>query len=462
MALTVYLVILGIACAVALRDWRQGWLALLVCVVIQDPVRKLTPNSPVAISFSIVAIYAAMLVSARRELRVNLQEFSRRFGAVSAAGALFLLLLCMATLRGLQTFGLEGWKLPMLSLFTYLAPIPAIILGYTYLSDEETLYKLFRVYALITSVAMIGTLLEYLRVKSPVLGLVSMPWDQFRHLPGIQIRMLSGLYRAPDVMGWHAAMLTSIAIAMTARHGFGRRGWPWIAAATWGFFICMISGRRKAVYFAAAFGVAFLWRYFRRLRPAQIVAVMLTGLLLLGVVQRLAEDENTSVYTRGARTTGEELFERLEGGMIGTFQQSGFLGLGLGAATQGTRHLVPAGTKLGWQEGGLAKFAVELGLPGLVAVILLAIAAMRNLLALTRIRDVPGSTQFARVTLFALAMANGVTFLASAQAYTDAALALITAFLGGCLFATATLDERLAEHVPREQQPQAAPVMVGG
>jgi hypothetical protein len=38
--------------------------------------------------------------------------------------------------------------------------------------------------------------------------------------------------------------------------------------------------------------------------------------------------------------------------------------------------------------------------------------------------------------------------MASAQAYTDAVLALSTGFFVGCLFATATLDERLASVTP--------------
>ncbi len=455
MPLAVYLCILAASCLLALRDWRMGWLALLFCGALQDPVRKLTPNAPVVISFSVIAIYAVILFSARRSLIAHLQEFGRRFPNVHTAAVTFLIVLGLAAVNGLVTFGMGQWKVPMLSLFTYIAPLPAVILGYTWLEREELLYRFFRVYAALTSIALVGTLLEYLRYQSPVLGLVAAPGDYIRHLPGLQIRMLSGFYRAPDVMGWHASTLTAIAIAMAVRHGFGRKAWPWIAVATWGFFNCMISGRRKAIYYVAAFGLAFLWRYFRRMRISQLVALAAVALVLAGIIQRLASDERTNVYARGAATTQGELVQRLEGGMIGTFRQSGLLGSGLGTATQGTRHLVSSDRKLGWQEGGLAKFAAELGLPGIVTVLLLGIALMRTLLLLTRIGDVPGSSQFARVTLFALLVANAVTFMASAQAYTDATLALTTAFLIGCLFATAALDERLAATAP---EPQRAPL----
>ena len=42
MALALYLAFLGAACAYALVDWRRGWMLVMVCGVIQDPVRKLT------------------------------------------------------------------------------------------------------------------------------------------------------------------------------------------------------------------------------------------------------------------------------------------------------------------------------------------------------------------------------------------------------------------------------------
>jgi hypothetical protein len=47
-------------------------------------------------------------------------------------------------------------------------------------------------------------------------------------------------------------------------------------------------------------------------------------------------------------------------------------------------------------------------------------------------------------------MANIAGFIASAQAYTDAVLALTAGFLMGALFASAALDERLpaAERAP--------------
>ena len=218
----------------------------------------------------------------------------------------------------------------------------------------------------------------------------------------------------------------------------------------------MVSGRRKAVYYVASFVLVFLWRYLPRFRGSQFVAIAVTFVLMAGVVNHLASNEQSNVYARGAATNANEVVKRLEGGVRETVRQSGILGAGLGMATQGAHHL--AGERsLGWQEGGLAKLAVELGVPGLVAVIVLLFNIIRLLLKLTTIPDVPGSSQFARAVLFALLAANVVNFMASAQSYTDAMLGLYTSFFAGCVFATAVLDERLQASKPAASRTALAP-----
>ncbi len=456
MALALYLAFLGSACAFALTDWRRGWLLVILCGAMQDPVRKLTPGAPVVISFVVVALYAAILFGARNELMRDLAEFSRRFGNLYTSIVVFLFLLVVAALNGLMTYGFDKWKVPLLSGFTYCVPLVAALLGYTWLQREEWMYKFFTLYAAVTSVALIGTVLEYLRVPWRVLGMVAFEGDFIRHLPGIQIRLLSGVYRGPDVMAWHAAMLTCIAIAMALRFGFGRSALIWGGVASWGFLNCMIAGRRKAIYTVAVFALMFVWRYARRLRTGQVFALLGTLVLLGGLVHEIASNERTSVYAAGAVTTRQELTQRLEGGVGETFRQFGLMGAGLGTATQGVYHLL-GNEHLGWQEGGLGKLAVEVGLPGILALAVIGWVVLRLLLRLTGIADVPGSSQFIRVTLFSLVIANIASFMASAQAYTDAVLGLTTGFFVGCLFATAALDERLVATTTTPAATETAP-----
>ncbi len=448
MALALYFAFLGAACIVALNDWRRGWMLVAVCGVLQDPARKLTSGSPVAVSFAVVGLYALILFAARNEIMEHLRDFARRFGSLHTATFVFLLLLGVSALNGLFTYGFDKWKVPLLSFITYAVPLVAILLGYTWLQREEMMYGFFRWYAALTSVALAGTLMEYLRVESRLLGMVGFEGDYIRHLPGIQIRLLSGFYRSPDIMAWHAATLTAIAVAMALRYGLDRRALIWSGLAGWGFFNCMIAGRRKAIYSVAVFAAVFLWRYFRRVKASQVFAMLGVAVILGGIVREIASTEKTSVYARGAVASQQEIATRLEGGFIETFRQFGLMGAGLGTATQGVRHLLGTNENVGWQEGGLGKLAIEVGLPGILAIAVIALILARMLLTLTRLPDVEGSSQFLRVTMFALAAANAANFMASAQAYTDAVLALMTGFFVGCLFATATLDERLAKPVP--------------
>lgn len=448
-----FLAFVALACMVALTDWRRGWLLAVLVGVLQDPARKLVPGVPVYLTFAIVAVYVTMLFSMQGQLQTMARDFTRRFSNVWIAFSLLFLFLVLAAVNGLMTFGVEFWTVPLLSLFTYLAPLPAILVGYVYVDREERLYDFFTYFAIITSVALIGCPLEYYRLNWPVLGMVKQVGDYIRYLPGIQIRMISGFYRAPDIMAWHASTLTAISLAMIVRREIDKRAWPWMIAAGWGFYNCMISGRRKGIYFVAVFVAAFIWRYFRRLKATQMVALGMAAIVVLFVVHRLSSDEESNVYTRGAYTTQEEVAHRLEGGLLDTIEQAGIMGAGLGIATQGVQHLLGPDRNIGWQEGGLGKLAIELGVPGLLAAFFLAFRVLRTMLRITSIPDHPATSQVGRAALFGLVVANIGNFMASAQAYTDPVLAILTCFFVGALFATVTLDERM----PAAAAPDATP-----
>jgi hypothetical protein len=291
--------------------------------------------------------------------------------------------------------------------------------------------------------------------------MVKQTGDYIRYLPGIEVRMLSGFYRGPYIMGWHAAMLTCLAIAMVVRAGIRRSAFWWALAASWGCFNAIISGRRKAIYFVAVFAAIFLWRYFRQLKTQHVVGFVVASIAIAFVVQQISSHQESSVYTRAALTTQQEMAERLEGGLFGTVQQFGYLGAGLGVATQGVYHLTEGSPNavLGWQEGGLGKLAVELGVPGLLAMALLLWRLFVTTNRIARFPDLPGSSQVARVTLFAILIANIANFMVSAQAYSDPVLTLLTAFFAGALFATSKLDEQHPAP-PAEPEPKRPPLAV--
>jgi hypothetical protein len=439
-----FLAFVAFAATLSLTDWRRGWLFAVVIGVLQDPVRKLVAGAPVYLTFSIVGVYVAILFSTQQRMQRALRDFSRRFASLWGAFGIVLLFLVLAAINGLMTYGIALWKAPLLSLFIYVAPLPAILLGYMYLDSEEKLFAFFRFYAIITSIALIGTPLEYYRVDFPALGMVQQVGDYIRFLPGMEVRMLSGFYRAPDIMGWHAATLTAISVAMMVRSEMRKRSWPWMLAAAWGFYNCMICGRRKAIYYVAAFAVVFIWRYFKRLRAAEFAAFVMAGVVSILVIHHLKADEQSKIYAAAAVASSSELTGRLEGGVMETIRQFGILGAGLGSATQGVQHVLGPEQSLSWQEGGLGKLAIELGLPGLLAVALFAFTAVRMMIRISGLPDHPSTSQIGRAALFGIVIANMVNFMASAQTYSDPVLTILACFFTGCLFATITLDERTA------------------
>lgn len=441
----VFASVLLLAVAVALVDWRRGWLCALIVGVLQDPARKLTPGTPVVMTFSVLVVYAVVLFAAQRDLQNSFRDMTRRFGQIYMASALVMVFLVLAALNGVATYGLEFWKVPALSFFIYLMPIPAILFGYAYADSEKRLIGMFYVYAIVTSIALIGTPLEYLRVNWTALGMVALPEGFIRFMPGLEIRILSGFYRAPDIMGWHAAMLASIGIIFAIRSRSMKVTALWSAVAGWGFLNCVISGRRKAVYMVAVFAAAFVWRYLRRLTMPQLFAFGLLALVAMGVVHKISQNEEASVYTAGTAISSDEVFTRLEGGFMETVRQFGIMGAGLGTATQGVRHLLGHDENIGWQEGGLGKLTIELGVPGVLAAFLLAVVLMHALMKISAFPDEPASSQLLRAGLFALVMANFVNFLVSAQAYSDAVLTLMSAMLLGSLLGTSTMQIRADE-----------------
>jgi len=436
--------LVALAAAVSLVDWRRGWLLAIIVGVLQDPARKLTPGSPVVMTFSILAVYAVILLAARGPILAGMRDISKRYPHLSLAGIVVLLFLFVAAINGLATFGIENWRVPLLSFIIYLAPVPAVVFGYAFVDREERLLTMLRVYTVLTCVALIGTPLEYMKVQSRALGMVSLPQGFIRYMPGLEIRILSGFYRAPDIMGWHAAMLTIIGISMALRRGTFKSALPWMFVTAWGFTNCILSGRRKAVYMVAVFAAAFVWRYIRRMNITQIVSFVALGLTIAFVVHRISSNEESSVYAQGTVVTSDEIFERLEGGVSVTLEQFGFMGAGLGTSTQGTYHVLKSGSEslLGWQEGGLGKLTVELGIPGLIAVGLFGLLVFRIMMIITRFPDEVDSTQIVRVSLFGMVIANIVNFLVSAQAYSDPVLTLMSAFIVGALLASPALEGR--------------------
>ncbi|MBW3670213.1 MAG: hypothetical protein KY432_00925 [Acidobacteria bacterium] len=438
MLLLIFLASLGLGAFATLADWRRGIYLLILIGILQDPVRKLTPGNPTWLIMTVVVIYFAMIVGAPDELSAGAREAGHRFPRLRDLTKIGILILIMAGMNGLITFGIASWGAPALSFFIYLIPVPAILLAYRWGNEQKDFLNLFSFYVVVTSVALIGVPLEHQRFSSSILGTVGMQEDWIRHMYGYQIRLLAGTFRGPDIMAWHAAMTCMLAITVAIWRGFPK-GWLWLGFAGWGFMACLMSGRRKMIYMIVVFAILFLLRNLKRVSLGQVITMVLAAGAIWFVVDQLSEDRQRSIYTETAGTTREEVFQRLEGGTVSTLQRDGLLGRGLGAATQGARRFMASDAPAGWQEGGAAKIAVELGLPGLLYLLWLAVVLAQTATRAAKMKLMSEESHVLTGALVAILAANAVSFLISHQPFSDGYIVLMNAFILGFLLSVPRL-----------------------
>jgi hypothetical protein len=117
------------------------------------------------------------------------------------------------------------------------------------------------------------------------------------------------------------------------------------------------------------------------------------------------------------------------GTVIETYRQSGFFGLGLGMATQGTQHIAVDRPNV-WQEGGMDKAMAELGVPGFAALLfLVAVYAVSAVRATRQSVGTPEYPLYAGLSaMLAASVAGGIV---SAQIIGDPFVAAFISFLAG-------------------------------
>jgi hypothetical protein len=109
------------------------------------------------------------------------------------------------------------------------------------------------------------------------------------------------------------------------------------------------------------------------------------------------------------------------GNIVTTVRLNGFFGRGAGMGAQGSQYFGGGVGVVGWSaEGGLARIAAELGVPGLLIVFWIGFALARRLLRVARVlakAEPRFSIRF--YGLLALIPANAVVFLTAHQVFGD-------------------------------------------
>ncbi len=445
----------AVSCLVASVRWRAGLVLLFAVGSVQDGVRKCVLEAPAVIVLATVPIWMGVLVGLirARELRLGPVWWDSRL--VQCAGLAFAILLLRSAAHT-SAYSPGAWQLPLLGCFPFLSVFLGIAVGQSYprtaadpsRSDTDLRYIL-GAYCVVVSIVLIGVPFERAMAEHPwpSLGSQVLRYTWFRVRDDGGIHLLSGFYRSPDIMGWHATMLCMLAacLMLTAR-GWRRGSWGLVAA--WGLVGSMFCGRRKMFFMIPLFAMVLLVLLHAKTRSWRLVLKVCGGLFALAIA-------GTFIYVALGSSSGVGAYYFESGreslGRIWShgFQEvaysargGGWLGQGLGLASLGAHHLdIPNRPRM-WQESGLGRVVVELGLLGLASFLAL-IAAVATSVLRSLLRSSLDDRRFLLVTgLYGVCAANLASFVMSHQVFGDP---FISTMLGVVI---GTLIFGAREHAP--------------
>lgn len=425
MLLNIFLLFTGIATLISIKDWRRGIYLMILIGTIKDPIRKMIPGAPAYLALAAAPIWGGILVGAFVENSGLWQDFRISYKRLSTAILIFIVSLFPAAVKS-ATYGTGSWEVTLVGFASYSSVIFGILIGYIYPKYSKDLKKVMMFFCIITAVMLIGTPLEYLGIAKgwKALGTSAMKaeWLQYS-VYGTIVRMIAGFYRSPDVMGWHAIMLSMLSIIL-ALQSSGHQRYFWVAMAGWGLMGGILCGRRKMIFMLPIFISVLCWLYWslpKRLKFSTLIAVILissgTGYL---IYKKMGPDPAIEkYYFQDPRIVFGRVEQHGFEALIGTYRQSGIFGEGLGTATQGIQHLKVAKPRT-WQEGGLGRVLVELGVPGFLCFLFLSLTFASAIWRIISHSFNPYSSDFVlRAGLIALIAANAVSFVVSHQIFGD-------------------------------------------
>lgn len=436
--------VVAMASFYAITNWRAGVFLWLMIAILQDPIRKITPGTPVYLTVSFAPIYLATFLGMLQAGK-SLREMPAKYRDLNLSyRALMLCVFCSLVLVLLG--GKQSYLRSLLGAMTYVGGVPAVLVGYFLLKDRpQILDHLFIAFAIMTSLMLIGVPLENsgYRFEMPLLGTIAMKGPNRRWYNNTEwVDMISGFYRSPEIMGWHAMMLVLVCIFLLLR----RPQWSvlWVLLGVWGAYGVFLSGRRKMLLMLLVFlvvlplvsGLKSRRRIFAILVPAILIAIP--------SVVWVVDESYLLAFSTGLDVAGSKVAEKGMQGPLWLIGIVGPFGYGVGTVTQGAQHFGEA-IEVPQMEGGFEKIMVELGLLGALSAILFAFAVSWTAIKIVRhsIRFYPSDlvTPFC----FAMVVANLSAFLIAFQFLGDPFIATFVGLLYGGLLATGS---RQAQGIP--------------
>lgn len=420
-----------------------GMLIVVAAGFLQDPLRKLVPGEPVALVLVSLGLYGAVVAGLAAAGAFRQVIASRFGGSFQGPVALFLVLVALQSLHLFVRTG--SVVLPALGFVSYAAPIVAGAVGFILGLRRDRLLRFLRVYSWWGLGAAATVLVSRYFPDAAIFRSVGKGLTVYGE--DLQVRLSSGILRTPEVAAWHAATTGCVLLILLSLGKLERRRRNSLLLGAAGLVIVVLAviwtGRRKALVEIVLFAIVFavlsmgLKGGNRRLLAVLVLGgALLSYQLIEGRWAAGTSREAAYLIQRGGTTTSEGT-TRLGGALssvTSALRSYGILGVGAGAAAQGSQHFAGAGSVRWEAEFGIGRIVAELGLAGLVLVTWLVTAlagALRRRLR-SVMREDPETSRLA-LGLVALLAANAAVFITAAQVFGDPFVYLTLGTLAGSL-----------------------------
>ncbi|MEK6285236.1 MAG: hypothetical protein AABO57_05805 [Acidobacteriota bacterium] len=446
--------ILVIVLALCVANWRAGVSICLLVGFLQDPLRKLMPGEPVYFTALVGAPLLATLIGAHlRNVRISFRPVHSWSSVLRTPLNLFILLVGIQSVAAVIKTG--NPTIGAIGALSYLAPLPAILLGYQFSRSERDIVKLIKFYLVAGIVMLSGIYLSYVGYDWTALKAVGEGLFIYSVEKG-RLDLYSGFLRSPEIAAWHAATCVCLLIILSLSIRRNRI-LKWSSGGLVVFLMgaLLLTGRRKfiveIVVFASIYALLLIW--FRRsaFKSALVSssALLLAAGLVMGSVSYMyiasdvATTEFLPYYERGA-SVRTDVSKRVSVMTLDSFQyviaQNGILGSGAGTGSQGAQHFGGGANIVGGAaEGGLAKVLAELGIPGLILLLWLVISLARYMwsiiLYITFVREVDPALSKLIFGLVAFLMTNGFVYTTAHQVFGDPFVLIVLGFFLGFVMA---------------------------
>lgn len=441
--------ILGLGLLFCFMDWRLGVRLSLIVGFLQDVLRKMLPGDPVYLTVMVGAFVIITCFGAyRRRVPLNFKLIHAWNDVLRWPIKLFIILVVIQS--GVALIRTGSAMIAGIGLIAYLAPIPAILLGYRFIRNENDIVKFAKVYLAVSLVMISGVYLSYMGFDWNILR--SVGEGLFIYSREGRLVLYSGFLRSPEIAAWHAATAVCfiILLLLKSRRSILMQG---VAGILILYLLgaLLFTGRRKffaeIVMFITIYAIFLIW--FRK--GAAKLVYALTIMTTVGFAAYLyfapqELDSGVSYYYERSLNVQNEATDRVSGMTVDSFQyviaQNGFWGAGAGTGSQGAQHF-GGGSKIvgSAAEGGLGKVLAELGVPGLAMLLWLTISLMRYLYAIAKyVKD--GDPAQARMTygLLAFLAANSLVYVVAHQIFGDVFVLILLGFCLGFVLAVPRMN----------------------